>query len=96
VNHAERVDQAAIEEDPLGRARTIQVLLDISTQDLASEGDRVRSRTLAVRKAFGDYRARRFIDRCVSFRGELGEERCLTSARSASNDHSVKTVSLRN
>jgi hypothetical protein len=111
VKHAKRLDQAAIEEDPLRRVRPSDVLLDVSAQDLSSEGNRIGPATRTARNAFRDDGPGGFLDGWVAHRGQFSQERGLARARPAGDDdvshegcwgrslpgrrQSVKTVSVR-
>jgi hypothetical protein len=59
MEHAERFNQAAVEEGPLRCAWLIEVLLNVSTKDLACEGGRIRAGTLTSRTSLGDDGSRR-------------------------------------
>src|SRR5262245_33580319 len=50
VKRPEGIDQPAIKEDPAGSERLIDVLLDVSTQDLLGESESIRSTTRTGRK----------------------------------------------
>ena len=86
MKHAQRIDQPAIKEDPLGSARLIDVLFSISTQDLLSESKSVWSRTRTAREAFSDDGSRGLFDGCVAHGGKLSQERRLAGTRPASED----------
>ena len=86
MKHAEGFDQAAIEEDPFRRTRPIQILVNITAQDLAGESNRIRATTFGARKSLRDDRSRRLVDRGVAQSGELGEECCLARPRPACDD----------
>src|SRR5262245_5348515 len=86
VKHAKRLDQAAIEEDPLGRARVTKVLLHVSPQNRLGEGERVRSTTRATRETFCDDGSSGFLDRCVASGCKLSQQRRFARARSAGED----------
>ena len=86
MKHAEGFDQAAIEEDPFRRTRPIQILLNITAQDLTGERNGIRARTFAARKSLRDDGSRRLVNRCVAQSGELGQECCLARTWPACDD----------
>lgn len=86
VEHAERIDQPAIEEDPPGSARLTEVLLNVATQDLLSERESRWSRTYAALKAFCDDGTSGFFDGRVAHGGKLGQEGRLARTRPAGDD----------
>jgi hypothetical protein len=86
VKHAKRIDQPAIEENPLRSARLIEVLLNVSTQDLLSESKSIWSTTDPARKVFCDDGPSGLFDGCVAHGGELSQERRLARTRPAGDD----------
>src|SRR5262249_46906634 len=86
VKHAERIDQAAIEEDPPRSGRLSEVLLDVSTQDLSGEGKSIGPTTGTARKAFCDDGPSGIIEGCVAHGGKRGQERRLARSRPAGDD----------
>ena len=86
MKHAQRIDQPAIKEDPLGSARLMEVLFNVSTKNLLSESKSIGSPTRAARKAFSDDGPRRLFDGCVAPGGKLSQERRLARTQPAGDD----------
>src|SRR5262249_20827382 len=94
VKRPEGIDQPAIKEDPAGSERLIDVLLDVSTQDLLGESESIRSTTRTGRKTFCDDGSSGFCDCCVAHGGKLNQERRLAHTRAA-GDHDMRHRSLK-
>lgn len=80
VEHAERVDDAAVEEDPAGCVPESHVLLDVAAQDRPRERCWVGPTIGAPRKSFGDDRPRRVPDGRMAQRRECFEHARLACA----------------
>ena len=66
LKQAERVNDPTIKEHPFGRPGLMKILLDISTQNLASEGDKVWPGTVATGETLCDDGPRRVFNREVA------------------------------
>src|SRR5262245_32210916 len=83
VEHPQRLNEPAIEENPARRSGMSLILLDIAPKDLLREGDGLGARALAAGPTLRNDGAGGLRDRAMAPRAKLGKQRRLADTRAA-------------